>query len=739
VPLYAPDPPYTDNLGAGPTSLFVRAVANNGIYYGTGSGSIIDSTGGIDGVNFGELVNNGEYTVFNAVLANDSGAEVPLDVQVVPSTYTGSPTLSDSGTAIFWFSPTAYYWDLQNLVPLPGSPTNLNDAGQVIGTDGTDAYVWTEASGEQSLYQMLPPEYQGEVWNIDPIRISGVNANGSALVLCSADYATDSTGDTTRGFLLITLPTSATPCNVQEVSLPSNENLDLNNALLSAQGLIAGIGTLNGAAPALTNFQFGLISDLNNDGNVGDGNDSKLKVASYKNGASADDIEKGTEYLFVNDNLSNGLWDKDDPDPLKPSTAINDDDVECFKVTCNAVYGAIWFTYPDANGNDNCSKLAFYPNPQCNPSERLTFPFPLSTTHQLPPKLYVRAEGDSAGNNFTAEVDGDLVMNFGPADKSVVWNSDKEKFTVVNQFGDKKFFQAARNYILENNTLLYACNWSVPNNSAQQFKICTMLEQNTNIQPYETYWQPTPKVAGLNAVASANPAATVILNGNLVAFSDNTNEVWSIYGWRYFIGAPPDPSRMTDHCFGRLIINGAVSQASCSNDTDLDSTGRFYKNTQIPVNQLAGPSGKYVASNGIGNNQFAIGYGSKNWSNAMGGLSTNYNSSRHSGDGNQMVGRWRPDKEGKKLGIIFTVSEVQGSKGGTPAVASAASQSGVRALSGGASGDLELFMLDSGNLAIGLTYMRPDIVLRSAILEKKMAGDPFYVNTYLMFFSTKSR
>jgi len=115
-----------------------------------------------------------------------------------------------------------------------------------------------------------------------------------------------------------------------------------------------------------------LNSDLNNDGKVGDGVDSMIKTAARQSEASDEAKEKGTEYVFVNDHLSNGLWDKEDPDSSRPASENKDDDAEEIKTICTATWGAIWFEHPIIN------KLAFYRTKECNASDRLTFPFALS-------------------------------------------------------------------------------------------------------------------------------------------------------------------------------------------------------------------------------------------------------------------------------------------------------------------------------------------------------------------------
>jgi len=220
---------------------------------------------------------------------------------------------------------------------------------------------------------------------------------------------------------------------------------------------------------------FELSSDLNNDGKAGEGADSSLKSAALQSGASDDAKEKGTEYLFVNDRLSNGLWDKEDSDSSKPASATDDDDVQEIKTTCAATWGAIWFDHPIIN------KLAFYKAKACNAGDKLTFPFALSESNKLPEKLYVRAE------EVTAQIEGELVMKLGKVDKTETWAEDKLKFTVVKELGDTKYFYAARDYILENNTRFFAHDRTY---TGRSFRIISMREEASTMYPIDTYNRP---------------------------------------------------------------------------------------------------------------------------------------------------------------------------------------------------------------------------------------------------------
>lgn len=126
---------------------------------------------------------------------------------------------------------------------------------------------------------------------------------------------------------------------------------------------------------------------------------------------------------------------------------------------------------------------------------------------------------------------------------------------------------------------------------------------------------------------------------------------------------------------------------------------------------------------------------------AIGGLVTSYSDAHRNSISNQMVGHWAsPTSPGN--GVVFTASAPDGSAnyGHVPEFISAATTSGVQPLANPSnSTDIEVFMLDSGKYAVGLARMSPDGTLRSDVVESKMTGYPFYVNTYLTFQTTLPR
>ena len=301
------------------------------------------------------------------------------------------------------------------------------------------------------------------------------------------------------------------------------------------------------AIRALFLLPFELSSDLNNDGKAGEGGDGSLKTAGIEDSASADAREKGTEYIFVNDQLSNGAWDKEQSDPNKPATEINDDDAKELKTICTATSGAIWFEY---EGGD-ISKLVFYKTKECTAAGKVTFPFALSETNKLPEKLYVRAEPESA---WTAQIEGKLVMKFGKADKSETYATDKLRLTVVKEIGNTKYFHAARDYMLEQNTRLHVRYFKA---GLHQIRITAMRHEATDMKVIETY-QPNPKIYGLpDVVAKSQDYYDLILNGNFCFFEGGiAGRVWGMAN-----------HQMTSRCHGGCVVAGAASPASSEGGT----------------------------------------------------------------------------------------------------------------------------------------------------------------------------
>jgi hypothetical protein len=442
-----------------------------------------------------------------------------------------------------------------------------------------------------------------------------------------------------------------------------------------------------------------LNSDLNNDGKASEDSDSSLKTAALRSGASDDAKEKGTEYLFVNDNLSNGLWDKEDSDSSKPANENKDDDITELKTICAATWGGIWFEFEGGDIN----KLEFWKDKECTEAFTFAPTFALSESNKLPEKLYVRTKGD-----WTGQVEGILIMKFGKADKSETWGEDKLLFTVVKHFGDTKYFRAARDYIWESNTKFFVHEKRY---DEARYRLVVMREAASVMYAVDTYDHANgeARLHGIDAV-SGNYAVDVVINGNQCFFSGVAL-----------------PGAMTNRCDGRFLVGRQVLRPP-SDDNHHDLGGQVF--------------GRYVG-HWLSPNRFVFGAGRvpENAHNAtpdtaMGGLSTNYTLAVRQTDPNQLIGYVPEDKAGE--GIVFTATNFQNEGGKATEFSQDAVKSGVPLLPAGDGDDLKLFHLD-GSTSVGLAYTTPSGTPKTYIKGSKHSGVFYWINTYLLFECERPR
>jgi len=478
-----------------------------------------------------------------------------------------------------------------------------------------------------------------------------------------------------------------------------------------------------------------LLADLNNDGEITTADSILLDKAQAPN-ATEEDIHNGTEYCFANDKFSNGVWDVDDEGahsvfypndslklPTPPSGHTRDDDAEAVKVTLDLDFGKVWFEHPAI------SHLKFYSSSECKESDELSLkydaPFDLSEG-TLPDYIYLRLSEEWAG----IQADGDLRMFLGSG-VSDIWLEKRLPLTIVREFGAEHFFHAARDYILENNTTVYIREHGYPYPSPSVvFRICVMREEATELIPFDAY---TPYVRGIIDVAQAinDQEPTVILNGNQVFWNAGWDEWTDPQHWPDMFG------HIAERCHGRLISNGVTSPVSSDN---FDTT-----TTPAPGSPLAGPDpipdtdppepgGKYVSHSGAWN--FAAGMA--DGTDALGGLSTYYDSPERTSEEHQMIGFAEVVEDGK--GCVFTATQMKGA-GMAPVFKGDAGSSGVPDLTPSVDGDaIQLFILDSGAGSLGLIHRHADGSLQLGYIGRKNAtGITFYVPTYLAFRSMPPR
>lgn len=526
-----------------------------------------------------------------------------------------------------------------------------------------------------------------------------------------------------------------------------------------------GTTTLSTTRTALVVGIPNLASDLNNDGVIDLGDVAARKAAAAP-GATVEAIEAGTEYLFANDNLSNGAWDKDDADPERPTSAIDDDDTQAISINPGVTEGQLWFDHPAIAG------LSFYRTRECKPEDRINLTassmYFLSPSNPLPATLYARADGPLVFPDANPQIEGDLTLYFRATTNDPGYALAKMKLILVKEFGASAYFQATNDYILENNTELFVHE---KNFGRVIFRLCLMREEATHVLPMELYepardnWIQAGSVApfsaytfreaaGISEVMAHDPGMTVVINGNQCGFTSGLLSVEAA------AMAALGDYQMTDKCQGRLKeLN--LAQSPVSNDY-------FDENTNIPGTELKGsvlagpdplpgtsppePGGKYVAqySNGkinVGLNfapDLSASPSPSSMLAQMGGLSTSYANPDRNNYNNSLVGTAPVGKTGKNIVFVAMGKNGNVGKGKTLELYNAAVGSGVPQISGattpsGTLPPISMVFLDSGVTSCALAHKNPSGTLSLLYKGTKHNGLPYYTNTFLRFQSTKPR
>ena len=502
-----------------------------------------------------------------------------------------------------------------------------------------------------------------------------------------------------------------------------------------------------------------LISDLNNDGQI-TLVDNELRIAALKSDATTLEKRNGTEYMFVNDKMSNGAWDVEDDGllsfsyspigdgygtlPKPPTSHKDDDDAEPLRVRIGINTGVVWFAHLAI------SEMEFFKTKECKPNEKILIDYlhPLDlSNNKLPEIIYVRV---NPGLNIL-EWGGRLQMHWGMTvdDPKVTLELP---LTIVQRFGAAHYFYAARDYIEENNRRLFIRDEGYPILSTSPdivFRICVMLEEATSVRAFDATTDNCQGIEGCAFGLGAYPAA-VIINGNQCFW----NAGWSETN---ILDLPNMIGNIVDKCHGRVI--GATTIAGISSDnydpTTKPAGGSVLAGPDpIPAGMIAGPDGLVRTADDIPNPdagtaggkfightsgpgwEFAAGQASG--TDALGGLSTNYGSTERQDKPHQMIGHAIGSEDGK--GCIFTATQMKG-VGYAPTFMADASASGVPPLTPSTdSSAIQLFILDSGAGSLGLMHIDPSGVIRGAYIGRKSKyGFPYYVNNYLALCPSKPR
>lgn len=443
-----------------------------------------------------------------------------------------------------------------------------------------------------------------------------------------------------------------------------------------------------------------LITDLNNDGKINSA-DNTLRDAAFKDGVSEEDKDKGTEFLFVNDKLSNGLGDVQDK--RAPAGTTDDDDIQEIKVTVGIKSGTVRFAHPAI------AKLKFFEDKPC--TKEVTFPFDLKTKN-LPETLYIRTEGD----DFDGQEEGDLVLKYKAKADGEEIDAAKMKFTVVHRLGDKKYFFAARDYMLELNSKLFVRREEMkpdaPFNERAHKRIVCMLHEKTRMITADSYYR-NPRLKGIGAVVGGFGGYDVAVNGN---FCYSTN-----------VGGRPGPGGMTNRCHGLFVSGKAQKIIGVANNG----------------NDYSGPNAEYTGYEPTRGIDIQTGHVPTTpiiHDEALGGFSSKLHT-KNSG--------WHPwygiaEAGTEKVFFIATPYVVDSRGSGAGAILKQKlKDSGVPALPGGQAGEIQCVSGDGGS-SLGLAYKLEGEALKvrtagSKHIKKISIRGNYYINTYLLFSTQKTR
>ena len=473
---------------------------------------------------------------------------------------------------------------------------------------------------------------------------------------------------------------------------------------------------------------------MNNDGQI-TAADNPLRDAALAGGATDEIKDKGTEFIFHNDTLSNGIWDKEDTDPARPATEKDDDDAEEITIKPGITEGEVWLDHPAIAG------LSFYKTRECNAADKVNLSpsskFSVSASNPFPDKLFMRADVDGALTYPPAnpQFAGDLVLKIKVGTNGQEIEAVKMKLTVVKGFGADKYFSATRDYIFESNTKLMVRDIKY---TSSTFRICSICEELSTLRPIETYHDdPTPdpenkSPRGIRQVMDVNPDMTIITNGNMVYFSTGMSK------WESLIVLGLGSTSMTDKCQGGIISDGSGYLNPASTEA-----GSVLKPGE---GLLAQNTAKYIAQGIDGKWIFDKGHLPKSPPPraGLGGLSTNYESSARAGADRQFVGYWPHQVGGEDRGCVFTATHIAGNQDVEKFVAAAK----ISKVPSFETTRLKLFMLDSGDAAVALAHLSPNGSLKLADFQQAnilrmqasyQAGVPYFPNTYMAFKTTKPR
>lgn len=512
---------------------------------------------------------------------------------------------------------------------------------------------------------------------------------------------------------------------------PENEEPEFN--IIEVITLSASNPSWNYTAPSPTGPQGMLVpvefcSDIDNDGNINP-LDSALRDKAFQPGATDFEVNKGTEFIFENDLLSNGAWDGQGTASHAVAGLQWDDDAEEIKIVPGISEGKVWLEHPKID------KISFYRNKFCKPESEIPLhpnnPYLLSESNPFPKHVFMRVDEPITFPNDNPQFEGDIILKVKqPGQNKPEVIISKIKLTIVESFGAEKYFFAARDYIMEENTKYFIHDKFYGANC--HYRLVSMREESTNMALSDTYDhvkdEAKAQFAGIPKAQWIYHGATLVINGNQCFFS-----------------GLPFPGAMTDRCDGRFVVPllGALIPPSDDNHHPLGGPdfGRW-----VGVKKNHGlENGELVRKNTfhLEKGQAPVA-GDWRFHPSMGGLSTNYGLPVRQVAENQAIGYAPVLEEGK--GLLFTATNFPGKGGKALELSVDAKKSGVPLLPGQDPADnhLMLAFLD-GSTSVGLCLDNPFSDDRMVVIagDKHVPGQggmtSYYVNTYISFLGLRPR
>jgi hypothetical protein len=258
-----------------------------------------------------------------------------------------------------------------------------------------------------------------------------------------------------------------------------------------------------------------LVTDLNNDGQI-NAQDRNLRDASFEDGASDEDIEKGTEYLFYDDDIRNGAEYAEEEE---------DDDLDRLKIEIPFSADSIsdkyfWFEF-DVEGEQPTTPitniLTIYSD------NKKSFSWSLSESQRATEGLLnLFNEGDVYlginADTETPQIDGVLTFKLGNEDRSSPIEIGKIRYRFIKEVGAENYFDAARDYIYENN-----CEWHFARTGGTDtfgFYVASFAEELLDFTPHYGYGVSPPNKSVMDVATDFGNQYDLIINAQTMTDAD---------------------------------------------------------------------------------------------------------------------------------------------------------------------------------------------------------------------------